>query len=107
VGLSEEEIDLLQEIAEGASRKKVAEKLGVSSRELRSRIDRVLEKLRSRSSGGRIEGTHETPRCPRCRRDLGETGAVVTLDLAVEGSDQTRAVSFAYCRRCGTWLGTV
>jgi hypothetical protein len=107
VSLSEEDIDLLEDIAKGASRKKIAEKLRLSRDELNSRIDRALEKLRSRSSAGHIEETHETPRCPRCRRDLAETGAVLTLDLAAQGTDETRAVSFAYCRRCGTWLGTV
>jgi ATP-dependent Clp protease ATP-binding subunit ClpA len=107
VGLSEEDIDLLEDIAKGASRKKIAERLGLSRDELKSRVDRVLEKLRPASGGGRIEETHEAPRCPRCRRDLAETGAVVTLDLAAQGTDDTRAVSFAYCRRCGTWLGTV
>jgi ATP-dependent Clp protease ATP-binding subunit ClpA len=106
-GLSDEDIDLLQDLAEGASRKKIAEKLGLSRDELRSRIDGVLGKLRSRSGGGQLEETHQTPRCPRCRRELGDTGAVVTLDLPVQGSDETRAVSFAFCRHCGTWLGTV
>jgi ATP-dependent Clp protease ATP-binding subunit ClpA len=107
VGLSEEDIDLLEDIAKGASRKRIAEKRGMSRDELKSRIDRALEKLRSRSSALHVEETHETPRCPRCRRDLAETGAVMTLDLAAQGTDDTRAVSFAYCRRCGTWLGTV
>jgi ATP-dependent Clp protease ATP-binding subunit ClpC len=103
--LSEEEIDILQGIAGGHSRKEIAEKIGVSRDELRSRIDRVLGKLRSRRA--EAEEAHESPRCPRCRRELGEAGAVVTLDLPVQGSEEKRAVSFAFCRRCGTWLGTV
>jgi DNA-binding CsgD family transcriptional regulator len=105
VGLSAEEIDLLQDIAGGGSRKKIAEKLGLSRDELKSRLDRVLEKLRSRRA--KTEEGHETPQCPRCRRELAESGAVVTLDLAVQGSEKSRAVSFAFCRKCGTWLGTV
>jgi ATP-dependent Clp protease ATP-binding subunit ClpC len=103
--LSEEEFDILQGIAGGTSKKEIAEKLGVSRGELKSRIDSALEKLRSRRA--ELEETHEAPRCPRCRGELGTTGAVVTLDLPVQGSDEARAVSFAFCRRCGTWLGTV
>jgi ATP-dependent Clp protease ATP-binding subunit ClpC len=106
-GLSDEDIELLEDIAEGASKKKIAEKRGLSRDELRSRIDRVLEKLRSRSSGTPVEETHEKPLCPRCHRELSKTAAVVALDLPVQGSDEERAVSFAFCRRCGTWLGTV
>jgi len=105
--LSEEEIEVLAGIAEGASKKQIAEKLGLSRDELRSRIDSALEKLRSRSGGTPIEETHEEPRCPRCRRELAKTAAVVALDLPVQGSDETRAVSFAFCRQCGMWLGTV
>ena len=103
--LSEDEIDILQGIAGGHSRKEIAEKLGVSRDELRSRIDRVLGNLRSRRA--EAQETHEAPRCPRCRRELGQTAAVMSLDLRVQGSEEKRAVSFAFCRRCGTWLGTV
>jgi ATP-dependent Clp protease ATP-binding subunit ClpA len=103
--LSEEEIEVLEGIAEGATRKQIAEKLGLSRDELRSRIDKALQKLRSRPSGTRVERTHDAPRCPRCRSELAETGAFVTLDLPVHGSDEKRAVGFAFCRKCGTWLG--
>jgi ATP-dependent Clp protease ATP-binding subunit ClpA len=103
--LSEEEIDVLAGIAEGSTRKQIAEKLGLSRDELRSRIDKALQKLRSRSGATRVERTHDAPRCPRCRSEIGEMGAVVALDLPVQGTDDTRAVSFAFCRRCGTWLG--
>jgi ATP/maltotriose-dependent transcriptional regulator MalT len=103
--LSEEEIGVLADIAEGATRKQIAEKLGLSRDELRSRIDKALEKLRTRSAGTRVEQTHEAPRCPKCRGELAETGAFVTLDLPVQGTEEKRAVGFAFCRRCGTWLG--
>jgi ATP-dependent Clp protease ATP-binding subunit ClpA len=103
--LSEEEIDVLAGIAEGATRKQIAEKLGLSRDELRSRIDKALQKLRSGSHGTRVEQTHDAPRCPRCRSELADTGAFVTLDLPVQGSDEKRAVGFAFCRKCGTWLG--
>jgi ATP-dependent Clp protease ATP-binding subunit ClpA len=104
--LSEEEIDVLEGIAKGTSRKQIAEKLGLSRDELRSRIDHVIEKLRSRSKGGeRVRQTHDAPRCPKCRSELAESGAFVTLDLPVHGTEEKRAVGFAFCRRCGTWLG--
>jgi ATP-dependent Clp protease ATP-binding subunit ClpC len=105
--LSEEEIDVLARIAEGTTKKQLAEKLGLSRDELRSRIDRAIEKLRSRSSPRkeRVERTHDAPRCPKCRSELAESGAFVTLDLPVHGTDEKRAVGFAFCRRCGTWLG--
>lgn len=46
-------------------------------------------------------------RCVRCHSDLAETAAVRTMDLPVHEGEGTRAVTFAFCRRCGTWLGTV
>jgi ATP-dependent Clp protease ATP-binding subunit ClpC len=50
--------------------------------------------------------THEEPLCPRCRAPLAESAASRTVDVpSVEGL--VRAVTFAFCRRCGTWLGTV
>ena len=103
--LSEEELGVLEGVAQGESREKVAEKLGLSRHELQSRIDKAIQKLRSRSREGPADEPHEQPRCPRCRRELAETGAVATLDLPLQGGDETRAVSFAFCRRCGTWLG--
>jgi ATP-dependent Clp protease ATP-binding subunit ClpC len=103
--LSQEEIEVVRRLAGGASRKQIAEKLGVSRAELKSRLDRVIAKLIS--VGTAAEETREAPRCPRCRKELANTGAVVTLDLPVQGTDEVRAVNFAFCRRCGTWLGTV
>ncbi len=49
---------------------------------------------------------HEEPCCPKCRTRLGESAAFRTLDVSsTEG--QTRAVTFVFCRSCGTWLGTL
>jgi ATP-dependent Clp protease ATP-binding subunit ClpC len=50
----------------------------------------------------------DQPLCPRCRASLSETAVHRVLEVAphAEGGE-ARAVSFAYCRRCGTWLGTL
>jgi ATP-dependent Clp protease ATP-binding subunit ClpC len=51
---------------------------------------------------------HDEPLCPRCRGRLRETGAYRVLDVpAVGGVGEGRALTFAFCRACGTWLGTV
>jgi ATP-dependent Clp protease ATP-binding subunit ClpA len=108
IDLSEEEIEILRDLAEGTSKTKIAQKLGLAREELKSRLERVAQKLTVRLAAGVEEGVrpaHETPRCPRCRRELAETGAVIALDLPVQGSDDVRAVRFAFCRQCGTWLG--
>jgi ATP-dependent Clp protease ATP-binding subunit ClpC len=47
------------------------------------------------------------PLCPRCRASLTETARYTILDVSTpEGSD-TRAVPFAFCSKCGVWLGTI
>jgi RNA polymerase sigma factor (sigma-70 family) len=100
---------------EGLTFAEIGEVLGESESRVRQIHAKALQNLRDllKESGAsvgdelRAPTTDEVSRCPRCRRELAETGAVVTLDLPVQGSDETRAVSFAYCRRCGTWLGTV
>jgi ATP-dependent Clp protease ATP-binding subunit ClpC len=49
---------------------------------------------------------HDEPLCPRCRGRLSETAAYQVLDVSsVDG--ETRALTFAFCRACGTWLGTL
>jgi ATP-dependent Clp protease ATP-binding subunit ClpA len=48
------------------------------------------------------------PACPRCRKALEDTVGYRVIDVppaAEEG--ETRAVAFAFCQNCGTWLGTV
>ncbi len=49
---------------------------------------------------------HEEPLCPKCRARLSESATYRTLDVSsIEG--ETRSVTFAFCRSCGTWLGTL
>jgi hypothetical protein len=50
---------------------------------------------------------HDEPRCPRCRTRLSETALYRVLDVAPAGEGEVRAVTFAFCRSCGTWLGTL
>jgi ATP-dependent Clp protease ATP-binding subunit ClpC len=52
------------------------------------------------------EAAHEEPLCPRCRAPLGESATFRTLDVS-SVEEEVRAVAFAFCRRCGTWLGTL
>jgi ATP-dependent Clp protease ATP-binding subunit ClpC len=48
------------------------------------------------------------PVCPRCRKPLEETVGYRVLDVAPAGGQgDTRAVAFAFCQQCGTWLGTL
>ncbi len=48
------------------------------------------------------------PLCPRCRGSLEETASYRVLELRPPGGEgETRAVQFAFCGRCGTWLGTI
>jgi ATP-dependent Clp protease ATP-binding subunit ClpC len=49
----------------------------------------------------------EEPRCPKCRASLSESAAYRTLDVSSSEGSETRAVTFAFCRSCGTWLGTL
>jgi ATP-dependent Clp protease ATP-binding subunit ClpC len=49
----------------------------------------------------------EGPACPRCRASLEETAAYRVLDVPSHEEGEARAVTFAFCRRCGTWLGTL
>jgi ATP-dependent Clp protease ATP-binding subunit ClpC len=50
---------------------------------------------------------HEEPRCPKCRAPLSESASYRTLDVSSSEGSETRAVTFAFCRSCGTWLGTL
>ena len=50
---------------------------------------------------------HEEPHCPKCRAPLSESAAYRTLDVSSSEGNETRAVTFAFCRSCGTWLGTL
>ncbi|MGH2682616.1 MAG: sigma-70 family RNA polymerase sigma factor [Actinomycetota bacterium] len=96
---------------EGLTLAEIGEVLGVTESRVREIHTKAVHSLRDllRDVAGkeRQAPTDETPRCPRCRSELAETAIMQTLDLPVQGSDEKRTVSFAYCRRCGTWLGTV
>jgi ATP-dependent Clp protease ATP-binding subunit ClpC len=50
---------------------------------------------------------HDQPRCPTCRAWLSETAAYRVLEVPAAAGGETRAVTFAFCRSCGTWLGTL
>jgi ATP-dependent Clp protease ATP-binding subunit ClpC len=50
---------------------------------------------------------HDEPRCPRCRALLRESATWRVIDVPAHEGEGTRAVPFTFCRRCGTWLGTV
>jgi ATP-dependent Clp protease ATP-binding subunit ClpC len=47
------------------------------------------------------------PLCPRCRSSLAETARYRVLDVPTEEEGQSRAVPFAFCSKCGVWLGTI
>jgi ATP-dependent Clp protease ATP-binding subunit ClpC len=52
--------------------------------------------------------TEAWPLCPRCRASLEATASYRVLDLRPPGGEgEARAVPFAFCGRCGTWLGTI
>ncbi len=76
-------------------------------------LDRVREEVLSvLGDSGTTEvpsepGSHEEPRCPRCRTALADSAAYRVLDIPALEEGQRRAVTFAFCRRCGTWLGTL
>jgi ATP-dependent Clp protease ATP-binding subunit ClpC len=100
----------------------VREGEGVGAQVLRSRgasLEAVRVEVSTLLTGYQEEGVagppeppdptvHEEPLCPRCRGRLRETGAYRVLDLpAAGGAGEGRALTFAFCRTCGTWLGTV
>jgi ATP-dependent Clp protease ATP-binding subunit ClpC len=83
--------------------------------ELGADLNRVRQEVIQLVAGGvELEATaapapdpEAMPLCPRCRRSLAETAAYRVLDIAPLGEGEPRAVTFAFCRHCGTWLGTL
>jgi ATP-dependent Clp protease ATP-binding subunit ClpC len=73
---------------------------------------KVVSLLSGFTTGGEI-GTepearqHDEPLCPRCRGRLAETAAYRALDVTPVGEGEPRAMAFAFCRVCGTWLGAM
>jgi ATP-dependent Clp protease ATP-binding subunit ClpC len=79
---------------------------GLSLDRVREQVMALLEGYVHEESTPPAEVTHQEPLCPRCRAPLGESATFRTLDVSsVEG--EVRAVAFAFCRRCGTSLGTL
>ena len=84
----------------------VLTKHGVSMERVREEVVSLLQDYVHQEDPAKPGPEHEEPLCPRCRGRLSETATSRTLDVrSVEGA--TRAVTFAFCRRCGTWLGTL
>ena len=68
--------------------------------------DEVQEGLQT--AGVKDPDPDSWPLCPRCRGSLEETASYRVLELRPpEGEGETRAVPFAFCGRCGTWLGAI
>ena len=91
----------------------VLTKHGVSLERVRMEVVSLLE---GPEVGPAVEGSevdpagpsrsHEEPLCPRCRGPLSETAASRTLDVtSIEGN--VYALTIAFCRQCGTSLGTL
>jgi ATP-dependent Clp protease ATP-binding subunit ClpC len=91
----------------------VLQKLGADLNRVRQQVLELLtgytgEGEAQSSEGETSEGApHEEPLCPRCRGRLSETAAYRVLDVAAVQGGETRALTFAFCRSCGTWLGTL
>jgi ATP-dependent Clp protease ATP-binding subunit ClpC len=50
---------------------------------------------------------HDEPLCPKCRARLTDSVAYRVVEVAAVGEGERRALTFAYCRLCGTSLGTL
>jgi ATP-dependent Clp protease ATP-binding subunit ClpC len=98
---------LLGLIAEGRGvGAQVLVRRGASLERVRVEVASLLEGYVPEQEPVESEAAHEEPLCPRCRASLGESATFRTLDVSsVEG--EVRAVAFVFCRRCGTWLGTL
>jgi ATP-dependent Clp protease ATP-binding subunit ClpC len=73
---------------------------------------KVVSLLSGFTPGGEIGAEpevreHDEPLCPRCRRRLAENAAYRVLDVTAATEGDPREVTFAFCRSCGTWLGTL
>jgi ATP-dependent Clp protease ATP-binding subunit ClpC len=114
-GLTTEETEVMTRVAEGYSTAEIARELSLSKEAVKGHMGRILQRLGAKDRSEavvawlrlRVSQARDIPLCPGCQADLSQVAVVHSLDLQVVGSDETRAVSFAFCRRCGTWLGTV
>ena len=57
--------------------------------------------------GVRQSEAAKAPVCPRCRAPLEGSAAHRALDVPGSEEESSRTVSVVFCRRCGTWLGTI
>jgi ATP-dependent Clp protease ATP-binding subunit ClpC len=87
----------------------VLQKRGADLESVRARVVSLLSGFVRKGEFGTEPGSreHEEPLCPGCRGRLAETAAYRTVDLAPVGEGELRAVTFAFCRACGTWLGAL
>jgi ATP-dependent Clp protease ATP-binding subunit ClpC len=53
------------------------------------------------------EVPHDVPLCPKCQSPVTESIAYGLLDVRTPEEGEGRPVPFIFCRRCGTWLGTI
>jgi ATP-dependent Clp protease ATP-binding subunit ClpC len=79
---------------------------GVSLGRIREEVIALLEGYVHEGPPAPAEVSHEEAVCPRCRTPLGRSATFRTLDVA-SGEGETRAITFVFCRRCGTALGTL
>jgi ATP-dependent Clp protease ATP-binding subunit ClpC len=97
---------LLGLVAEGEGvGAQVLARRGASLERVRAEVASLLEGYVPEEEPAVPERAHVEPLCPRCRAPLAESAASRTLDIPVEG--EARSVTFAFCRRCGTSLGTL
>ncbi len=91
----------------------VREGEGVAAQVLKregAELNRVREQVNQLLTGEVGEGREQPPEwplCPRCRTALKESVAYGVLDVRTPEGEEGQAVSFVFCRRCGTWLGTI
>ena len=81
-------------------------KLLESMREIPPEVRAAAERVIEAQEQAEVE-SGRWPVCPRCRKPLEETAGYRVLDIPAADEGESRAVTFAYCRHCGTWLGTL
>ena len=94
----------------------ILHKLGADLRSVRLAVVDLLSGYSGQPSGAEAEVSkpepdqdpQDWPLCPRCRSSLEHTASYRVLDIRPPGGEgEARAVPFAFCGKCGTWLGTV
>jgi ATP-dependent Clp protease ATP-binding subunit ClpC len=87
----------------------VLQKLGADLNRVRQKVIEML----AGSAGGEATAVmappdpEAMPLCPKCGASLAETASFRVLDIPPADQGEARATAFAFCRRCGTWLGTL